>query len=451
MREDFLHYLWRLQRFDHQNLQTTTGARIELLEPGTYNRDAGPDFLNARIRIDGTLWAGNVEMHLRSSEWLAHQHQHDPAYRNVILHVVLEEDVIIRHLEGERIPCLNLRKHLPIGLSKQYLRLLHSEYWIPCEKQFYQAPEVTRSLFLDRLLVERLEDRTTTMRERLNQNQQDWEETFYQLLTRGFGLHVNADPFLMLAESLPLRILLRHKHSLLQLEALLFGQAGFLDGEYADAYPERLLKEYRFLRHKYQLTPIPNTLWKFMRMRPANFPTVRLAQLATLISRSGQLFSKMMVAQNVREIKNALVVELSNYWQTHYRFNKESKKSNKSLGQGTIHLLIINVIAPFLFLYGQMRGDDRFKDRALQLLEELPAEKNRLISGWQKLGMEPANAFTTQALLELKNNYCDKRRCLECAIGCAILKRKPMAEEDGILYLPTWSLVPAAESRSKGA
>ena len=451
MREDFLHYLWRLQRFDHQNLRTTSGSTVELVEPGTHNRDAGPDFLNARIRIDGTLWAGNVEMHLHSSEWLAHQHQHDPAFRNVILHVVLEEDVIIRHPGGERIPCLNLRKYLPIGLSKQYLRLLHSELWIPCENQFYQAPEMTRSLFLDRLLVERLEERTSSMQERLALNQQDWEETFYQLLTRGFGLHVNAEPFLMLAESLPLRILLRHKHSLTQLEALLFGQAGLLAGEYSDAYPQRLQQEYRFLQHKYQLTPIPNTLWKFMRMRPANFPTVRLAQLATLIFRSGQLFSKMMVAQNVREIENALVVELSNYWQTHYRFGKESKKSNKSLGQGTIHLLIINVIAPFLFLYGQLRGDERFKDRALQLLEELPAEKNRLIKGWQKLGMEPQSAFTTQALLQLKNNYCDQRRCLDCAIGCAILKREPQAQEDGILYLPTWSLLPAAEPRSKGA
>ncbi|MCB0639510.1 MAG: DUF2851 family protein, partial [Lewinella sp.] len=229
MREDFLHYIWRLQRFDHQQLTTTDGQTIQIMEPGTHNHHAGPDFLHARIRIGEQLWAGNVEMHLSSSEWRRHGHHNDPAYENVILHVVLNEDEPVQHRDGTAIPCLNLRHRLPVGIARRYLRLLNNEQWIPCQNQFYQVPAITRSLWLDRLLVERLEERTTAMAARLEHNQYDWEETFYQLLASGFGLKVNADPFLQLAESLPLKVLLRHKHSLFQLEALLFGQAGWLE------------------------------------------------------------------------------------------------------------------------------------------------------------------------------------------------------------------------------
>ncbi len=451
MREDFLHYLWRRQSFDQKELRTTAGENISIIEPGRHNRDAGPDFLNARVRINGTLWAGNVEMHLRSSEWYTHRHHEDSAYNNVILHVVLDEDVVIPHADGSRIACLNLRKRLPVGLSKQYLRLLHNEHWIPCQTSLHTAPPVTRSLLLDRILIERLEERTSAMAKRLLDNGKDWEETFYQLLAAGFGLRVNRDPFLLLAESIPLKVLLRHKHSLRQIEALLFGQAGLLDEAFSDKYPLGLQQEYQFLRHKYQLQPIATTHWKFMRMRPANFPTIRLAQFATLLFRSGQLFSKMLVAQNLREIENALVVELSNYWQTHYRFDSLSKKSNKTLGRSSIHLIVINVIAPLLFLYGQERDDQRYKDRALELLEEVPAEQNQIISQWKTLGWEAHNAFDTQALLHLKKHYCDKRRCLDCAVGCSILKKDERAEEDGVFYLPTWMLESAVAPKSKGA
>lgn len=438
MQEDFLHFVWRLKRFRLKSLVTTTGETIEILDFGTHNHDSGPDFLNARLRIGETLWAGNIEMHLRASEWLAHQHQTDPAYDNVILHVVLDEDVTIRYNDGERIPCLNLRPHLPAGLAKQYLRLLHNENWIPCQHQLYTVPTVTRSLWLERMLVERLEARTATMAVRLQQNNNDWDETFYQSLAWGFGLKVNADPFLMLAESLPLKVLLRHKDKLVQLEALLFGQAGMLDDNLIDEYPKRLQTEYTFLRKKYNLQPISNTLWKYMRMRPANFPSIRIAQFATLVFRTGHLFSKMLVAKNLKEIENAYVVELSNYWKTHFRFDKESKPSAKTLGSNRIHLLVINIIAPFLFLYGQQKDDQNFKDRALQLLEEIPAEKNAIISQWNELGLKAEQAAQSQALLQLKKEYCDKKRCLSCAIGCNILKRAPILMEEETPYLPNW-------------
>lgn len=438
MKEDFLHFVWRLQRFRPTGLVTTTGESIEIVNYGIHNHNAGPDFLNARLRIGDTLWAGNVEMHLRSSEWLIHQHQKDKAYENVILHVVLDEDTVIKHADGERIPCLNLRPYLPVGLAKRYLRLLHNETWIPCQHQLYTVPSVTRSLWLDRLLVERLEERIAIMATRLQRNQGDWETTFYQSLAWGFGLKVNADPFLMLAESLPLKTLLRHKTNFSQIEALLFGQAGMLEQDFDDDYPNHLKKEYSFLRKKYDLSPIAPTLWKYMRMRPANFPSVRIAQFATLIFRTGHLFSKMIAAKNLKEIENAYVVELSNYWQTHFRFDKESKKSTKSLGKSRVHLLVINIIAPFLFLYGKEKDDQQYKDRALQLLEEMPAERNSIIGQWNELGLNAEQAAQSQALLQLKKHYCDNKRCLNCAIGCNILKKPTMVMEDEILYLPSW-------------
>lgn len=448
MREDFLHFVWRLRRFRLTELKTTTGQALEIIHPGQHNHHAGPDFLDARIRIDGTLWAGNVEMHLRSSEWQAHKHQDDPNYNNVILHVVLEEDVIIRHQDGEPIPCLDLRNYLPVGLAKQYLRLLHSEQWIPCQQQLYTVPEITFNLWLDRLLIERLEERTLALEERLDRNGGDWEETFYQSLAWGFGLKVNADPFLMLAESLPLKTLLRHKNSLPQIEALLFGQAGLLEEDFTDDYPQQLQREYEFLKQKYQLQPLSANHWKFMRMRPANFPSVRIAQWATLLFRTGQLFSKMLVAQNLREIENAFVVELSNYWQTHFRFDKASKKNAKSLGKTRIHLLVINIIAPFIFLYGKKRGADIYQERALRLMEAVPAESNHIVAEWRALGITAKQAGQSQALLQLKNSYCNEKRCLDCAIGCSILKRKPDVMEEDVLYLPSWWLLPAAATTS---
>jgi hypothetical protein len=421
MKEELLHYVWRMHRFDLAELVTTQGEKVEILDFGEYNRHGGPDFFNVRIRIGETLWAGNVEMHLKASEWLRHGHQEDRAYDNVILHVVLDEDERVFRANGEPIPCLELRRRIPGRLSKTYRKLLHSEYWIPCQYQFYSVPEVTRDLWLDRLLVERLEHKTDAIARRLKDNRGDWEETFYQCLAMGFGLRINVEPFEQLSRSLPLKLLTKHRNNLFQIEALLFGQSGLLEQSFLDDYPQRLKKEYDFLAGKYGLIPLSAEQWKFLRLRPANFPTLRLAQLASLVYSSTHLVSKALAAESLIEIANMFNLKLSHYWYPHYVFDKISPKREKKLGRATIELIVINVIAPFLFLYGQHKAEERFKDQAVRLLEEIPSERNHLLDRWKELGLNPVSAYQTQALIQLKNEYCDKKKCLECAIGNAIL------------------------------
>lgn len=421
MKEELLHFVWRLRRFAHDNLLTTEGQGLEILQVGTHNPDAGPDFSDARIRIGDTLWAGNVEIHLLASDWEKHQHQNDAAYDNVILHVVLEEDQPILRKNGVRIPCLELKSRISSRMAAMYLKLQHNEHWIPCQHQFYQAPEITRNLWLDRLLVERLEQRTYSLQTRLARNKFDWEETFYQLLGRSFGVKVNVEPFDQLVRGLPLLILHKHKNNLFQIEALLFGQAGLLGDNLVDSYPKRLREEYLFLQKKYQLIPMLGNSWKFLRMRPANFPSIRIAQFATLIYQSVHLLSKVLVIQNVQEIENMLEVQLSNYWQTHYLFDRASAKRRKRLGKNAVHLLIINTIVPFLFFYGKHKGEQSYKDLALQLLEELHPEDNNVIKKWETLGVTPKSAYQSQALLQLKNEYCAQHKCLQCAVGTVVL------------------------------
>jgi len=421
MKEELLHYVWRLRKFDHTHLQTTDGLPIDILHPGEHNHNAGPDFLNARIRIGDTLWAGNVEMHLRASDWHRHRHSDDPAYKNVILHVVLDADCPIYHPEKRMLPCLTLKKRISNRLSKLYQRLLHNELWIPCQHLFYQAPELTRNLWLDRLLVERLESKTQSIATLLKENKNDWEATCYQLLIHNFGLNVNGMAFERLASSIPHRLLLTHRNRLFQLEALLFGQSGLLTNDYQDEYPQALRKEYDFLRKKYNLQPLTSTLWKFSRMRPANFPTIRMAQLATLFYQSTHLFSKILATQTIEEVEHMFALKLSNYWQSHYTFDKASSRRQKTLGRSSIHLLVINTIAPLLFLYGKERDEVQFKDRALRFLEELTPEKNTTIDHWKELGFYPKSAYQTQALLQLKKHYCKEKKCLQCAIGHTIL------------------------------
>jgi uncharacterized protein DUF2851 len=422
MAEDLLHFLWRTRRFEQTGLTTTEGEPLEIVYPGEYNTHAGPDFSNAKLRIGDTLWAGNAEMHLNASDWLQHGHQHDRAYDNVILHVVLEEDQPIADKSGRRIPCLEMKKLIPARLDALYKKLIHNEYWIPCQHQFHEVPEMTRNLWLDRLLVERLEQKTAAIRATLDENRNDWEETFYQALARNFGLKVNAGPFELLAKSLPQQILAKQKDSLFQIEALLFGQAGMLAVEFEDDYPNRLKKEYDFLQKKYDLAPLEPVVWKFLRLHPGNFPTLRLAQFARLVHQSAHLFSKILEIENQKDIEALFQVKLDGYWLTHYTFDKASGKRPKSLGKEAIRLLTINTIAPCIFLYGSLNGMPECKDKALRLLEELPPERNAIITGWEKLGVEATSAYQTQALLQLKNEYCSKKRCLRCAVGGAILK-----------------------------
>lgn len=422
MRESFLHFLWRSRRFDARKLLTTESQPIEIQVAGEQNPHAGPDFFNARLRIGDTFWAGNVEMHLMASEWITHGHSNDPAYDNVVLHVVLEEDQPILRANGERIPCLEMKGRIPPHLLENYERLEQEQTWIPCQQFFRTVPDIVRINWLDRLLVERLELKTSSIAGALLATENHWEEAYYRTLAQSFGLKVNVDPFEALARSLPLILLSKHRSSLLQVEALVFGQAGYLQGNYQDEWPQLLAREYRHLRHKYGLQPLQVSQWKFLRLRPANFPTIRLAQFASLLHRSENLFSHILGARNLREIENLFEVHPSPYWRDHFLFDKVSINREKPLGRDFIHLLVINTVVPVLFHYGKTRGLEESKKRALSLLEELPPEANMILDQWAELGIPARHAFQTQALIHLKTRYCDAKRCLDCAIGNAILK-----------------------------
>lgn len=437
MREDFLHFLWRTRRFDLSHLQTTDGQTLEIIDFGEYNRlDAGADFMNAKIKISDMTWFGNIEMHVKSSDWLAHKHQHDAAYRNVILHVVYEDDIPIfsPDTEGVQLPCLVMRNRIPEGIFQKYWSLLNNEYWIPCQHHFYKVAEITKDLWFDRLLIERLERKTEAIATALERNRGDWEETFWQFIARYFGSKINADPMEMLAHRVPHLILAKHKNQLFQIEALLFGEAGLLNKDFTDEYPQKLKKEFLFLQKKHNLNaPVDTATWKFSRLRPQSFPTIRLAQLAALVHRSSHLFSKIIAPTDkysVTDLENLFDVKVSDYWHTHYVFDTPSPSnrgsrtvnSEKKMGRDTIDLLLINVIAPFLFFYGSMRQEEAMKDRALELLDTIKPEKNTLTDGWQKLGLPIKNAARSQSVIQQKTEYCDKKQCLNCAIGVAILK-----------------------------
>jgi len=423
MKEDFLHFVWQTKRFDLSSLQSTEGEKIELVSFGIHNHDAGPDFLNGRVRIGGTEWAGNIEMHLKSSQWYEHKHQEDKAYDNVILHVVLEEDKPVLRKNGGRIPCLELKQLVHPDLTGSYRALIENNKKIPCYTQFASVPEHITHLFLSRILIERLEEKTSFILEELTRNEQDWNAVCYKYIGRCFGLSVNTDAFEMLCHSLDWKILSKHKDQLLHVEALLYGQAGMLERDFVDSFPKTLKREYHFLQTKYGLAPIPSQTWKFMRMRPANLPTVRIAQFAFFIFKTEFLFSKILAARNVKELSQIFSLHLDNYWKTHYMFDKESKACRKTLGKSMIQLIIINGVVPLYFAYGISIGEESYKEKALSILEELPPEKNRVLQFWSELNMRPANAVESQALLHLKKHFCDRKQCLRCAVGNHVLKK----------------------------
>jgi hypothetical protein len=406
-------------------LQTSSGEKIQILKAGEHNHDAGPDFLNARIRLGKTEWAGTVEIHVKSSEWNQHRHDQDSAYNNVILHVVYENDEEVFHDDGRPVMSLEVKDRFDSKFFDLYQSLMNSASWIPCEKNLPGVNAITIHQWLHRLMIERLEEKTQPIIESLAENQNNWEETFYQFISAAFGARVNAEPFQMLARSLPVKVLAKHKSSLLQLEALLFGTAGFLDEKFTDNYPNQLKKEFDFLKRKYALEPMKKHVWKFLRLRPANFPTVRIAQFAQLVFNATHLLSKILETQDVKKLISFFDCEPSEYWLTHYRFDKLSPAKKKSLGNSAIELLLINTIAPFLFVYGKMKDEESFINQSLRLLDQLPAEENQIITCWKGSGIIPKSAFDSQALLQLKNKYCNNYRCLDCAIGHKILSASP--------------------------
>jgi hypothetical protein len=422
--EDFLHYIWKFRLFERENLQTVDGEELEVFSAGLHNSDSGPDFHNARIRIGETVWAGNVEVHLSASDWRKHGHTDDGAYDNVILHVVYRNDIPLFLPNGRKVPTLELQNRISEELYNKYHKLVFgNQTFIPCEAGIATVDGLTMQNWLTRVLVERMEKRSANVAAALALNKGDWEETFYQFLAANFGFKVNALPFELMAKSLPQLTLAKNKNNAMQIEALIFGQAGFLEGEFKDEYPLKLQKEYGYLSKKYNLKPIENHLWKFMRLRPQNFPTIRLAQFAALIVQSNHLLSKILEIKEVKALRGLFTeIKVNEYWEDHYRFDVQSKPSSKSMGDGSVDILLLNTVALFLFSYGKQHQQQYYISRSLKLLENLPAEKNNIIADFVNLGVKIDTAFESQALLELKNNYCNYKKCLQCGVGNKILK-----------------------------
>jgi hypothetical protein len=425
MKEEFIYFLWRYRLFNTTNLATTNGNKIKVINPGSTNYDSGPDFFAAQIYINDTLWAGNIEIHVNSSDWYKHGHQNDPAYGNIILHVVMYHDHEITDSNGNIVPVLELKNFYDPGLLGKYHQIISSKTWIPCEKFILDTSPVIFMNWLSRLLVERLENKAGEIRKFYEFFNHNWEQTFYYFLARNFGFKVNSSPFALLAQTTPYSILAKHKNDLTQLEALLFGQAGMLENEFSEAYPELLKKEYNFLRKKYNLTPMSRSLWKFGKMRPSNFPTLRISQFAQLIHRSTGLFRKIIESSTVNEISELLAVRCSPYWENHYTLGKTSSIKAKNLGDDAVINIIINTVVPLKFVYGNETMKPDVRDAALALLTELPTEKNSLITKWIEIGITPSNAGESQALIELKKYYCTPKKCLECSIGHHLIKSPP--------------------------
>jgi hypothetical protein len=425
MKEEFLHFIWENKLYRDESLFTEEGESLRVLNPGRHNTNAGPDFFDARIRIGETLWAGNIEIHHKASDWNRHGHQNDPVYRNTILHVVALSDIQVQNDSGSRVPVLTIK--WPKWIENNYETLITSHDWIGCASKLYQVDPFRIRFFLNGVVIERLKHRIETISSLLSETKDDWGETFYIMLARSFGLKENALPFEMVARSLSQQVLARHHDSLFQTEALFFGQAGLLGEElFGDQYYLDLRKEYRFLAIKYGLTPVAGHLWKFMRMHPGNFPTIRLAQFAALVHHSSGLFSSVNEAQNIDDLRKLFTIKASGYWDNHYSFNKQSVKREKVFGEQIFSLVVINVIVPFYFLYGDNQNKLILKDRALEILEQMPPEKNSLINRWSSAGIVAVNALESQALLQLQHNYCELRRCLGCTIGHKIILHEPI-------------------------
>ena len=422
--EDFLHYIWKFRMFRQQNLFTSTGQSLEILQTGFHNLNAGPDFEDSRIRIQDTTWAGNIEIHLRSSDWFRHNHQTDPAYNSVILHVVYDCDKEVFLENGTSVPQICIRELIPDQVVENYKNLMMGLNWIPCEKQIATVDPFIVKSWLSRILIERLEKKSIIFKALLAEYKGSWDDSFYIILARNFGFKTNSLPFELLARSLPQQILSKHKNNEMQIEALVFGQAGFLDQKFKDHYPLKLKKEYQFLKAKYNLATVDHFTWKYMRLRPANFPGVRLAQFAALIIKSSHLFSKIIEIKNVQSIIMMFKdLPINSYWDTHFRFDSNSEKSFKQIGDQSINNILINTVAVSLFAYGRQTAHQAYVNRAIELLENVPAESNKIVNQYVQIGLQPEKADFTQALLQLKQAYCDQKKCLLCGIGINILKQ----------------------------
>jgi hypothetical protein len=422
MKEEFLHYLWKFKKFNSLNLVTSNGEEITIITVGHYLELAGPDFFNAQIVIANQKWAGNVEIHIKSSDWYVHHHERDAAYENVILHVVWEHDTEIFRKNNTEIPVLELKNYVDVQTIADYQSLMTPKSWIFCEKQLKEISEFTLKNWQERLFFERLERKSKPIHALLQQTNSDWEAVLFCLLAKNFGLNTNGEIFMKIAQSIPFSIIRKESFEVENLEALLLGNAGLLDDEKEDNYFKDLKFRYFYLLHKYQLeTKIAEPV-QFFKHRPDNFPTIRLSQLANLFHLQQNLFSKIIEANSVKTIYEIFEVWASNYWQNHYQFDKESPKKKKQLSKSFIDLIVINTIIPLQFAYAISQGKETSED-LIQLLNEVAPEKNGIIDKFSSFGVKAKNAFESQSLLQLKNEYCNKSRCLECGIGMELLKK----------------------------
>ena len=421
MTERLLQFIWQFQYFNKSELQTEQGELLTIIFPGKYNTHQGPDFLDAKVITGNTTWAGNIEIHIKSSDWTRHNHTADKNYSNIILHVVWEHATDISYENGSVLTTLSLQNLVPKLLLDRYSELMLREAFVPCEAYLPVFDEMKWTAWKERMAIERLQRKSASVLQLLKEANNHWEEVFWWMLARNFGAKVNADIFESIAKSLPVNILSKHKNQIHQLEGFLFGQAGLLDGDFSEEYPDLLKREYLFYQKKYGLKQVPVKPF-FLRMRPANFPTVRLAQLAMLINQSSHLFSGIKETETVEGIKELLNVTANDYWHYHYLFNQPGEYHPKQLGKQMTENIIINTVIPVLFAYGLYNNEETIKDKALEWLTQLLPEKNAITKNWTSHHVSNKNALQSQALIELKNNYCNVRRCLECAVGNSILK-----------------------------
>lgn len=423
--EQLLHYVWKHKIFPLKMLQTTTGEPVEVIDAGLPNTNAGPDFFNAKLKIGGTHWVGNVEIHTLSSDWLKHGHDKDAAYNNVILHVAETIDCEVFSANGEKVPQLQLS--CPETILRHYEELHHAEIYPPCYSILSSLPKLTVHSWLSALQVERFEQKAHAIAARLERLNNNWEDVFFITLSRNFGFGLNGDAFETWAGHLPFRAIDKHRDNLFQVEAFFFGQAGLLDEELPDAdeYYLKLQKEFRYLQHKFELpAPMPVAQWRFLRLRPGNFPHVRLAQLANLYHKGQASLSRVMEAETVEAVQKLLTTATSSYWKEHFNFSKASPSREKQVGKNAQNLIVINTVIPFLYAYGLHKADEVLCDRATRFLESLKAEDNHIIRQWSGAGLHVSTAADSQALLQLRKEYCDKKDCLRCRFGFEYLRQK---------------------------
>lgn len=423
-----MQYVWKHRLWRSEDMVTNTGKKVRVVDPGLLNTDAGPDFFNAKIEIDGHMWVGNVEMHYRATDWKRHRHDSDKAYDSVILHVVAKDDAPVRRTNGELIPQLVLE--VSPQFNADYASLVGATIEVPCATKIKQVPHLTIVEWVEGLAFERLHGKVERIHQLLNSFNGSWEDVCYVTLARNFGFGINNDAFERLARRTPLRLLGKHSDSVLQIEALLFGQAGMLDAQKPgmDSYYNQLCTEYAFLSNKFQLTPMEKESWKLFRIRPQNFPYRRIAMLAQFIEGGFRMMNRILETEGEKEMRALFEMELSGYWTKHYTFGKPNERATATLSRSSIDIILINTVAPLLYAYGELTGNYEMTDKAIKLLEDLRAENNSIVSHFVAYGIDCPDALTSQALVQLKREYCDARKCIYCKIGHHLLSKAARGE-----------------------